>query len=364
MSDEFIEAFISNPTTYLRGKEIEYRKNEENRYLKKAHYAYLKTRRQDIYDNLWTTDIHGNIQPLSDDFQREFLLTKLVELEAEHNIRQPKTPIRNINTEKIRKIASRKYKKLSLKVFPKVPEKDFLVRYSKRKYLREAFDEGKIRIQPASSYKDPSLNFAQYDEELQHYSVSSNKRITFETIILDESNGSKKISTPTFLELFQYMNIPNFYVLCCSTRFNYRLFHSFDADAALIIFDKNEFLSRVNSAVSEKMSLSNFKNGKIGYYDPYKIDKSDLIPYFIKHFRYMYQDEYRLAWEVSSQVDDLQYAMAQTFQISGKESNNSLQNSSEVRNSIQNFSQSQLQTLDINIGSMRDIAEFVELKSV
>ena len=34
------------------------------------------------------------------------------------------------------------------------------------------------------------------------------------------------------------------------------------------------------------------------YYDPYTIEKKQLVPIFSKNFSYMYQNEYRFAWTI------------------------------------------------------------------
>lgn len=39
-------------------------------------------------------------------------------------------------------------------------------------------------------------------------------------------------------------------------------------------------------------------DSRVRYYDPYDIDPKLLRPIFVKDFRYLYQHEYRFAWEV------------------------------------------------------------------
>jgi hypothetical protein len=78
-----------------------------------------------------------------------------------------------------------------------------------------------------------------------------------------------------------------------------RMFTDFQADAALIVHGKDEFIRRVGEAVAQPLP-SAFSHGNVGYYDPYQIDNpSQLTPAFSKHFRYAYQDEYRMVWKPS-----------------------------------------------------------------
>jgi len=313
-----IEEFISDPVSYLRSRAREY---SMHRYLRNANDTSLDIRRTDIYANMWTTDIDGSVQRISDPARRKFFLTKLIELEVENSIRHQLGDI-DFDEEQIRNIASRKYKRVRPKIARKIPKKDFLVRYSKKNYIEKPFSEGSIRLAPASSYADSSLNAAQFDEELRHFSVTPDEQLLFKMYGSDTLGGPERELPVTPLELFRYMEVQNFYVICCATSFDCRMFYDFEADAAIIIFDNDTFISRINSAVLDQVP-SKFKHGKINYYDPYLVKRPQLVPGFSKHFRYAYQDEYRLIWEVSPQIP--------------------------------------LQPFFINIGSMHDIADLVEL---
>src|SRR2546429_6586747 len=44
---------------------------------------------------------------------------------------------------------------------------DYLVKYGEQPYLRPMFERGRLRIAPAASYNDPSLNQARRDSELE-----------------------------------------------------------------------------------------------------------------------------------------------------------------------------------------------------
>ncbi|MGE0822726.1 MAG: hypothetical protein AB7G75_10395 [Candidatus Binatia bacterium] len=314
-----IEEFIADPISYMRRREREY---SERRYLRNAHKKALATRRIDIYANMWTTDINGSVRRISDPARRAFFLTKLIELEVENDIRH-RSRGRIVDEKQIRIIASRKYKRVRLKTVPTIPKGNFLVRYSKKEYIEKAFVEGSIRIAPAASYADSSLNAAQFDEELRHFSVTPDKQLLFKVYGSDTPGGPERELPVTPLEFFQYMEVQNFYVLCCAASFDCRMFHDFEADAAIIIFDPDTFITRINSAVLNHVQ-SQLKHGKINYYDPYLVERSQLVPGFFKHFRYAYQDEYRLIWEVSPQI--------------------------------------LLQPFFVNIGSMYDVADFVELR--
>jgi hypothetical protein len=107
------------------------------------------------------------------------------------------------------------------------------------------------------------------------------------------------------IELFRYMMVPDFYVWCCSLGYDARLFHEFDADGVLIIRDKDAFRARMSAAVARTLPKGCMTDGPIRYYDPYTVRREQLVPIFSKHFRFMYQNEYRFAWAVPEEREPL-----------------------------------------------------------
>jgi hypothetical protein len=99
-------------------------------------------------------------------------------------------------------------------------------------------------------------------------------------------------------ELFRYMMVPDFYVWCCGLGYDARLFHNFGYDAVLIIRNKDAFRARLSAAVASVLPKASMKAGPLRYYDPYTVRREQLVPIFSKHFRYLYQNEYRFAWTV------------------------------------------------------------------
>ncbi len=80
----------------------------------------------------------------------------------------------------------------------------------------------------------------------------------------------------------------------------------FDADAAVIIENKQEFLERLEAAAAEQLSSHEFFSGEIVYYDPYNDipSKSSVgYPEMIKHFSYSYQKEHRCVWRCPQGID-------------------------------------------------------------
>jgi hypothetical protein len=135
----------------------------------------------------------------------------------------------------------------------------YLVKYSKSCFLEPMLEYGRIRIAPASSYKDSSLNLAIRDNELE-FSVNPNPReITLH--IFSGKGGKYKGPVKPLTYSMTAKSKTDYYVYCLSTRLTPRLFLDFEADACIVIINPEEF-----------------------------------DPFTWKHFRYSYQGEFRLVW--------------------------------------------------------------------
>lgn len=178
---------------------------------------------------------------------------------------------------------------------------NYLVKFAKRKYLHQIKDIGKIRVNPASSYNDPSLNKAVQDRELS------------QTIILPQGTKlKKKMPLGEYEEIkgIQNMSVTNsyptdFYVYCMAKVFQYRLFDDFDADACLLIYDLEIFLDKFLNCLKTHYSDWLLESGEIRYYDPFFPNNSSSIP-FNKHFRFWYQCEFRIVLIPKSPVEKLE----------------------------------------------------------
>jgi hypothetical protein len=168
----------------------------------------------------------------------------------------------------------------------------YLVKFGKKKHLQLTKDAGKIRIRPASSYNDPSLNEAIQDIELSQTMLlppgtKLNKKKS--SSHYKEINGIKKIALTNTYQT-------DFYVYCLGNLYQHRLFDDFDADACLLIYDTEMFLDKFLNCLKTKYSDWLLKSGEITYYDPCFPNTFGSIP-FSKYLRFWYQSEFRIAFK-------------------------------------------------------------------
>jgi hypothetical protein len=174
------------------------------------------------------------------------------------------------------------------------PSKPFLVKYSKLQYLRDAFQYGRFRICPASSYAAEIHNRAIRDSELQRPLIMPTylERMRGETQIIFQGHEFKFGSGDLIVPIVS----PDFYVYCLSESIYYRLPTDFHADAVLIIRDPKEFIYRLVRAFRQIKFGYQPVAGPVTYYDPYTDHKSIKLFELSKHLRYSYQREYRVAF--------------------------------------------------------------------
>lgn len=165
-----------------------------------------------------------------------------------------------------------------------LPAEPYLVRDGQADHIFEAYEEGRIRLGPASSYIDASLNLARQDDELC-LDIDIDP-----TVVPMMGPGARHVGGR--IQLKGIINT-NFYVHCLSKSLRSRLLHDFDADACLIIRKPQEFRDRFFEAIHRELPGFQADSGLVEYYDPLCVNPAELEPVFWKHFRYAYQEEVR-----------------------------------------------------------------------
>ncbi len=150
---------------------------------------------------------------------------------------------------------------------------EYLVKYLQLNHGKEAFEKGRIQVNPASTFKDPSLNYALEDDELQ----------------LSLRPPSK--TDPTVL-----VSATNYYVYCMTNEFDLRLFGDFKYNACLIITEPAVFVERLAHKALRQLPRWRAEAYPVIYVDPVRPNSMELDIFRTKDFRYSYQKEYRIVW--------------------------------------------------------------------
>jgi hypothetical protein len=168
-----------------------------------------------------------------------------------------------------------------------------LFRFSSYEYMRELLHEGGVFLPSASTFKSQE-NLSVRDDELQLILTRYlNKAKAAEVLKVFDGPISMKNA-----KAIEYrVASPDFLILCLTDTINYRMISDWDAEAALIIHDADEFYQRLWNATKKlHTSKLGLERGKLCYIDPYfdswaKTKTQDLP--FCKHYKFAYQSEFR-----------------------------------------------------------------------
>ena len=157
-----------------------------------------------------------------------------------------------------------------------------LIKLGKRVHMQELHEKGRLRVSPASSYLDPSLNYAVNDDELEFTQVTPGSEITI--TYMDEKTGEMKSANPIGEVSSTTRLTTNFYVYCMTHALDYRLFDDFGADSCVIVRDPSAFCTRLQGAVMTQFPnwLCQFRSVK--YIDPYLHQERDIDLFFLNIF--------------------------------------------------------------------------------
>jgi hypothetical protein len=170
-----------------------------------------------------------------------------------------------------------------------------LIRYGEARWLVPLAERGQIRFTPASSYKNEELGPARHDDELNQSTFTRGDRIAITTM------DGKRISMIGDLKTTVNTST-DMYVYCVGNEYDARLFAEFPnrngqpADAYCVIWDSQEFQSRMFTESNKYFSGWSFHHLPISYFDPYENGKNYISPGVCKKFDYAYQREYRFIW--------------------------------------------------------------------
>jgi len=260
---------------------------ERDRYMAHLAHGQLISRGNDIFCNFHQIDTKGRITLEHSDPRLYYWLDRFTEFLQECGLQD--LPIEAVGRGVSKGFPFPKESSIPAQVGKCVektplPAEPCLVRYGRANHILEAYEEGRIRLGPASSYIDSSLNLARQDDELS-LDIDIDP-----TVVPVMGPGAKHVGGRIQLK----GNIEtNFYVHCLSTCLRPRLFLDFDADACLIIRKPQEFKARLLEAIHRALPGFQTDSGRVEYYDPLCVSPAELIPIFWKHFRYAYQEEVR-----------------------------------------------------------------------
>ena len=206
----------------------------------------------------------------------------------------------------------------------------FVVKYGKREYMRELYEEGRLQVGSASYFDKIQHNEAIRDQE---------RKFQFKGVYFDRDTGEmrsgaiepsdERYKFATMygvadalpaeqcgkLKRFRTLDIEfrrDFRLFCVSSVLLPELFSDFEADAC-VIFNWRMFVPRLVNAMRFHMPNAAFAEKRVLYQDPIGAYGTSVFDFsaqeapipIIKHFGYAYQRELRMTWIPTEQVAHL-----------------------------------------------------------
>lgn len=174
-----------------------------------------------------------------------------------------------------------------------------IYRYSKRKYLEDLADFGRVRFSHARTFNDSTLTPAQSDDE--HHRIYTLDPSVHTIDIYGQDGRVHHFENLPYLQMFHRLSnhqgkLIDYYIYCFTAEHNERFFSEFNADACLMISHPEEFYVRLIKACHQRYPRCQFIAGKCKYYDPTQLPsaakKSELV--FMKSNFYSWQKEVRI----------------------------------------------------------------------
>jgi hypothetical protein len=269
---------------------LEYKKDP---YLEILDQAKLAERTDDVTSNGWEITDQLKLGVLPVDKGGEFWMISWTHLLEESGTRGglPSGPRKNIINLDWPGLSSA----VPLIASSRARHADVLVKYGQRDHMEAALQTGRIRIAPASSYSDPSLNQAIRDNELE---LPVYRRSKLYNMLVNEHGYSLTPSGPKHGYRVEVLKAPsNYYVYCLGMERSLRMFGDFEAQAALVIHEPKKFIRRLAEGVSRHLGPTwTWFSSPISYVDPLRPPGSSLSLLHAKHFKFAYQKEFRVIW--------------------------------------------------------------------
>lgn len=171
-----------------------------------------------------------------------------------------------------------------------VRELSYVFRFGQLAHLEQMKKEGVIRLANSRTYRSNSMNHGQKDDE-------NNFTFTvFPELLnnLDGQTGLANIDPVTRQDIYKitHQHPQDYLMWCASHHYDFRIPHAFNAEAVAIITNPKKFKKDVSKALRLQNLYPTVR--KVGYFDPYLDLETKLDVRFSKHFRFSYQNEFRV----------------------------------------------------------------------
>ncbi len=173
--------------------------------------------------------------------------------------------------------------------------REVFLKYGKPEHMAALFEDGRLRVHPASEYSKPDHNGAVRDDELALEISLHLTRDTIRNVVINPQDVSEDLEWKRVE--FRFSRPNDFWLYCLSASAEPRLFVDFNSSACVIIRNRDEFRRRLVAAGAAAFPSSRARDGSAVYIDPLRPRRARIDVPMSKHFKYAYQVEHRFVWE-------------------------------------------------------------------
>lgn len=168
------------------------------------------------------------------------------------------------------------------------------IKYGQRHWMEALVERGSLRLQPGSFFSKPDLNQAVRDDEM---SVPVSFMLTREQIVRLVRNPDDVPLDVTEQRLdLAFRSTADFWLYCVTVSIQPRLVVDFEAEACVIIRDRQQFARRLIAAAKAATGAVEVRQARANYVDPLLPKSPKVFAPLAKPFGYTYQHEYRFCW--------------------------------------------------------------------
>lgn len=285
------------------------KKYRNNRYLERLSDEDLLERAKNIFSNLLLVNNNTKIALPAISKSSSIMMMKWTHVLEEYEIRFGPYP-NGINKEYLTEDIPNTTEEFIRDAVKEVQNSNlygkYLFKYSRLKHLKNSYEKGEFRISPASFYKDPSMNYAIFDDELKFQTQIPDNKLTLK--VFDAETGAEKgFLHPKENKITK--SVPSdYYIFCLSSVLSPRLFWDFDkVNACLAIKNPRYFLNEFIKTFENKNPGYTGFYQNVNYIDPVLTNTINTDVYFSKHFKYSYQSEVRIVFLPPKVTHDIDY---------------------------------------------------------
>jgi len=170
---------------------------------------------------------------------------------------------------------------------------DVFIKFGKRAHMQSLFEGGMLRIQSASFFSSANNGAIKDDELTVPVSLVLSRDDVVQVVVnpqdVPQDAADQRVD-------IQFHFGTDYWLYCVTSSAEPRLFVDFNADACVIIKDRQTFTRMLRESSERELAGTKMGDGPADYIDPLLPSSAKVFVPLSKYFGYTYQEEHRFFW--------------------------------------------------------------------